>query len=96
MIYNNPQRHVITILHLAKKPITQEHMTTMASTLGCHDTPQSLRSRTVELERAGYVRRVDRNGTSSHKRPCWRWQLTKKGQELAQELLDITTPNERK
>lgn len=68
----------------------------MASTLNCQDTPQSLRSRMVELERAGYVHRVDRNGISSHKRPCWRWQLTKKGQELAQELLDITTPSERK
>lgn len=68
----------------------------MASTLGCHDTPQSLRSRMVELERAGYVHRVDRGGTSSHNRPCWRWQLTKKGEELMEELLDITTPDERK
>lgn len=50
----------------------------------------------VELERAGYTHRVDRNGISRYDRPCWRWQLTKKGQELAQELLDTTTPNERK
>lgn len=94
-MHSNPQRHVITILHLAKKPITQEHLTAIASTLGCHDTPQSLRSRMVELERAGYTHRVDRNGLSARKRPCWRWQLTKKGEELAQELLDITTPDER-
>lgn len=50
----------------------------------------------VELERGGYTHRVDRNGISQRKRPCYRWQLTKKGQELAQELLDTTTPNERK
>lgn len=94
-MHNTPQHHVITILHLLKNPVTQEHLTTTAKKLGCHDTPQSLRSRTVELERAGYVHRVDRNGTSSHNRPCWRWQLTKKGQELAQELLDTTTTSER-
>ena len=64
--------------------------------LGCRDTPQSLRSRMVELEREGYTHRVDRNGTSARKRPCWRWALTKKGQELAQELLDTTTQDERK
>ena len=63
--------------------------------LGCHDTPQSLRSRMVELEREGYTHRVDRNGISRRKRPCWRWQLTKKGQELAQELLNPTTPDGR-
>lgn len=90
-----PQRHVITLLYLVKEPITQEHLTAIAPTFGCCDTPQSLRSRMVELERAGYVHRVDRNGTSSHNRPCWRWQLTKKGHELVQELLDTTTPDER-
>nr|UVX56394.1 MAG: protein of unknown function DUF4364 [Bacteriophage sp.] len=95
-MHSTPQRHVITILHLAKGPITQEHLTAIATTLGCHDTPQSLRSRMVELERAGYTYRVDRNGISARKRPCWRWQLTKKGQELVQELLDTTTPSERK
>lgn len=92
---STPQRHVIILLHLVKDPITQEHLTTMAPMLGCHDTPQSLRSRMVELERAGYTHRTDRNGISTRKRPCWRWQLTKKGQELAQELLDTTTPDER-
>lgn len=90
-----PQQHVITLLYLAKKPITQEHLTTMAPKLGFRDTPQSLRSRMVELERAGYVHRVDRNGTSSHKRPCWRWQLTKKGENLMKEIL-TDTPTERK
>ena len=95
-MHSIPQRHVITILHLLKEPTTQEHLTAIAQMLDCLDTPQSLRSRMVELERAGYVHRVDRNGISRYDRPCWRWQLTKKGQELAQELLDTTTPNERK
>ena len=94
-MHSIPQRHVITILHLLKEPTTQEHLTAIAPMLGCHDTPQSLRSRMVELERDGYTHRVDRNGISTRKRPCWRWQLTKKGQELAQELLDTTTSDER-
>lgn len=95
-MHTTPQRHVITILYLIKEPTTQEHLTAMASTLGCHDTPQSLRSRMVELERAGYIHRTDRNGISARKRPCWRWQLTKKGQELMEKLLDATTSDERK
>ena len=95
-MHSIPQRHVITILHLLKEPTTQEHLTTIAQTLGCRDTPQSLRSRMVELEREGYVHRVDRNGISRHNRPCWRWALTKKGEEYMQELLDTTTQDERK
>lgn len=92
---DTPKLHVLTLLRLAEKPITQEHLTDMAEAIRYHDTPQSLRSRLVELERAGYAHRVDRNGTSRHNRPCWRWQLTKKGQELMQEIFDITTPDER-
>ena len=94
-MHTTPRLHVATILYLFEEPITQEHLTSIASTLGYHDTPQSLRSRMVELERAGYVHRVDRNGTSKHNRPCWRWQLTKKGDELMQEIFDTTTPDER-
>lgn len=95
-MHSIPQRHVITILHLIKEPVTQEHLTTIAPMLGCRDTPQSLRSRLVELEREGYTHRVDRTGISTRKRPCWRWQLTKKGEELAQELLNPNEPDERK
>lgn len=94
-MHTTPRIHVATILYLFKEPITQEHLTSIASTLGYPDTPQSLRSRMVELERSGHVHRVDRNGTSRHNRPCWRWQLTKKGDELMQELFDTTTPDER-
>ncbi|UWG68845.1 MAG: protein of unknown function DUF4364 [Bacteriophage sp.] len=93
---NTPKLHALTLLRLAGKPITQERLTDLAETVEYRDTPQSLRSRLVELERAGYVHRVDRNGISRHDRPCWRWQLTKKGNELIQELLDTTTPDERK
>lgn len=93
---STPQFHVIVILHAVKKPITQEQLTKLAEDFRYRDTPQSLRSRMVELERAGYVHRIDRNGISRHSRPCWRWQLTEKGEEFMQELLDTTTPNERK
>lgn len=95
-MYNTPRLHVLTLLHLAGKPITQERLTDMAETMEYRDTPQSLRSRMVELERAGYVHRIDTNGISRRKRRCWRWQLTKKGKELIQEIFDTTTPDERK
>lgn len=93
---NTPKLHALTLLYLAGKPITQERLTDLAEAMRCPDTPQSLRSRLVELERSGHVQRVDRNGISRHNRPCWRWQLTKKGDELMQETFDATTPNERK
>lgn len=93
---DTPKLHALTLLLLAGKPITQERLTDIAETVGFQDTPQSLRSRMVELERSGHVHRIDRNGVSRHNRPCWRWQLTKKGEELMQEILDTTTPNERK
>lgn len=93
---DTPKLHALTLLRLAGKPITQERLTDMAETIGFQDTPQSLRSRMVELERSGHVHRVDRNGISRHARPCWRWHLSKKGEELMQEILDTTTPNERK
>lgn len=92
---NAPELHALTLLRFAGNPITQERLTDLAETMKYLDTPQSLRSRLVELERAGYVHRVDRNGTSKHNRPCWRWQLTKKGEELIQEIFDLTTPDER-
>lgn len=93
---DTPKLHVLTLLRLTRKPITQERLTDLAETIRYNDTPQSLRSRLVELERSGHVHRVDRNGISRHNRPCWRWQLTKKGDELMQELFDATTPDERK
>lgn len=95
-MHNTTQFHVIVILHTVKKPITQEQLTRLAEDFRYRDTPQSLRSRMVELERAGYVHRVDRNGISELKRPCWRWQLTKKGEELMEEILNTNTPAERK
>lgn len=93
---DRPKLHVLTLLRLAGKPITQERLTDLAETVKYPDTPQSLRSRMVELERSGHVHRVDRNGISKHNRPCWRWQLTEKGDELMQEFIDTTTSTERK
>lgn len=92
---NTPKLHALTLLRIAGKPITQERLTDLAETIEYRDTPQSLRSRLVELERAGYVHRVDRNGISRHDRPCWRWQLTKKGEDLTQELIDAAMSDER-
>lgn len=93
---DTPKLHALTLLRLAEKPITQERLTDLAETVKYPDTPQSLRSRMVELERSGHVHRVDRNGISRHNRPCWRWQLTKKGDELMQELFNTTPQDERK
>lgn len=97
---STPQQHVITLLYLIEGPVTQSSLTRMAPMLGCRDTPQSLRSRMVELERLGYTHRVDRDGISPRRRPCWRWQLTRKGKNLAralaQGILDADTTNERK
>lgn len=93
---DTPKLHVLTILSLTTPPITAETLTDIAQTIGFKDTPQSLRSRLVELERANYTQRADRNGISHHNRPCWRWQITEKGKELMQSILDITTPSERK
>lgn len=93
---DTPKLHVLTVLLIKTIPITAETLVDIAETIGFQDTPQSLRSRMVELERAGHVHRVDRNGISRHNRPCWRWQLTKKGESLVQELFDTTTINERK
>lgn len=82
---DTPKLHVLTVLSFKQTPITAETLTDFAETIGFADTPQSLRSRLVELERAGYVHRIDRNGISRHNRPCWRWELTKDGRENIQQ-----------
>lgn len=78
---DTPKLHVLTVLSFQMAPITAETLTDIAETVGFDDTPQSLRSRLVELERKGLARRVDRDGVSRHNRPCWRWQITKAGRE---------------
>lgn len=78
---NTPKLHVLTILSFQANPISAETLTDIAEAAGIRDTPQSLRSRLVELERKGLVRRVDRTGVSRHGRPCWRWQITKDGRK---------------
>lgn len=82
---NTPKLHVLTVLSSKRTPITAETLTDFAETIGFRDTPQSLRSRLVELERAGCVHRVDRQGMSRHNRPCWRWELTREGLEHIQQ-----------
>lgn len=78
---NVPELHALTILSYQMTPITAETLTDIAETVGIDDTPQSLRSRLVELERKGLVQRVDRAGASRHGRSCWRWRITKEGRE---------------
>lgn len=82
MKYSTPQLHALMILYIVSKPMTQERLTEKAMAIGFQDTPQSLRSRIVELERKGLVCRVDRAGISRHNRPCWRWQITEAGREI--------------
>lgn len=79
---DSPKLHVLTILSFQTTPITAETLADIAETVGIGDTPQSLRSRLVELERRGLTRRADRAGISRHNRPCWRWQITKEGREV--------------
>lgn len=81
---DTPKLHVLTILSFQTTPINSETLTDIAEAVGFRDTPQSLRSRLVELERKGLVRRVDRNGMSRHNRPCWRWELTEDGRKHIQ------------
>ena len=88
-----PKLHVLALLALETTPITQEVLVDTAELRGLKETPQSLRSRLVELERAGYVRRTDRNGISRYGRPCWRWQLTRQGLEFVGELLNAAISN---
>lgn len=93
---DTPKLHVLVILSFQMTPITAETLTDIAETVGFNDTPQSLRSRLVELERAGYAHRVDRNGFSRHNRPCWRWELTQDGRKRVQQDDSTTAPDERK
>lgn len=93
---DTPKLHVLVILSFQMTPITAETLTDIAETVRFNDTPQSLRSRLVELERAGYAHRVDRNGLSRHNRPCWRWELTSDGRERIQQDDSTTAPDERK
>lgn len=90
---DTPKLHVLAALSFKGTPITAETLVDSAEAIGFKDTPQSLRSRLVELERAGYTRRTDRNGISRHGRPCWRWTLTQKAREHMQQ--DNLTTNER-
>lgn len=80
------QVHVLLILWMAKRPLTHEEIERMAVLAKYDDTPQGLRSRTIELERSGHVCRVDRDGVNSRHRHCWRFALTDDGREAISEL----------
>lgn len=84
------QVHVLLILWMAKRPLTHEEIERMAVLAKYVDTPQGLRSRTIELERSGRVCRVDREGVNSRHRHCWRFALTDDGREAISELFGET------
>lgn len=85
-MFSEQQVHVLLILWMAKRPLTHEEIERMAVLAKCDDTPQGLRSRMIELERSGYVYRVDREGVNSRHRHCWRFDLTDDGRQAISEL----------
>ena len=89
-MFSKQQVHVLLILWMAKRPLTNEEIERMAVLAKYDDTPQGLRSRMIELERSGHVCRVDREGVSSRHRHCWRWNLTEDGYDSVLELLGET------
>lgn len=82
------ETHVLLILKVAGTPLTHEQVEDMAALAKYDDTPQGLRSRMAELERAGYVRRVDREAVNKRNRHCWRFELTDSGRDVIAELFD--------
>ena len=84
------QVHVLLILWMAKRPLTHEEIERMAVLAKYDDTPQGLRSRMIELERSGYVYRVDREGVNSRHYHCWRFDLTDDGRQAISELFGET------
>lgn len=89
-MFSKQQVHVLLILWMAKRPLTHEEIEQMAVLAKYDDTPQGLRSRMIELERAGLVCRVDREGVNSRHRHCWRWNLTEDGYDSVRELFGET------
>lgn len=90
MMFSRQQVHVLLILWMAKRPLTHEEIERMAVLAKYDDTPQGLRTRTIELERSGHVYRVDRGGVNSRHRHCWRFGLTDAGREAISELFAET------
>jgi hypothetical protein len=89
-MFGKQQVHVLLILWVAKRPLTHEEIEQMAGAAKYDDTPQGLRSRMIELERSGYVCRVDREGVNSRHRHCWRFALTDDGREAVADLFGET------
>lgn len=89
-MFSEQQVHMLLILWVAKRPLTHEEIERMAVLAKYDDTPQDLRSRMIELERSGYVYRVDREGVNSRHRHCWRFDLTDDGRQAISELFGET------
>lgn len=89
-MFNIQQVHVLLILWMAKRPLTNEEIERMAVLAKYDDSPQELRTLLIELERSGHVYRVDRDGVNSRHRHCWRFALTDDGREAISELFGKT------
>lgn len=90
MMFTKQQVHVLLLLWVARRPATNEEIERMSVAVKYNDTPQGLRSRMVDLERSGHVRRVDRKGVNSRRHHCWRWTLTENGYDVVHDLFDKT------
>lgn len=89
-MFGKQQVHVMLILWVAKRPLTHGEIERMSVLAKYDDTPQGLRTRMIELERSGHVRRVDREGVNGRHRHCWRFALTDDGLEAISELFGET------
>lgn len=92
MMFTKQQVHVLLLLWVARRPVTNEEIEHMAVLVKYCDTPQGLRSHMVDLERSGHVRRVDRKGVNSRHRHCWRWTLTENGYDAVRDLFAKQKP----
>lgn len=90
MMFTRQQVHVLLLLWVARRPVTYKEIEHTAVLVKYCDTPQGLRSRMVDLERSGHVRRVDRKGVNSRHRHCWRFTLTDNGRKAVEDLFDKT------
>lgn len=90
MMFTKQQVHVLLLLWVARRPVTNEEIEHMAVLVKYCDTPQGLRSHMVDLERSGHVYRVDRKGVNSRHRHCWRFALTDNGRKAVEDLFDKT------
>ena len=78
--------HMLEVLnyfayHYPNQPVDDTDILRQARLMHFHDTPQGLRSRRATAIQLGWVKRVDRKGTSTTGRRAWRYLITDEGRE---------------